>query len=155
MIAMAQAHPQLRCTIMELPAMCEAARSYIDSGEVSGSVDTTAVDMFRQPWPRGYDSVFFSNIWHDWNFRTCRWLADRAYEALPSGGRIMLHEMLLDNEGNGQTTAAAFSLLMLLATQGQQFTSAELRSILEGAGFTGIETTSTHSYYSITTGHKR
>ena len=155
MIAMAQAHPHLRCTIMELPAMCEAAKSYIDSGEVSQNVDTIAVDMFRQPWPGGYDAVFFSNIWHDWNFRTCRWLAERTYEALPSGGRIMLHEMLLDNTGNGQRTAAAFSMLMLLATQGQQFTSSELRSILEGAGFAGIETTSTHSYYSITTGYKR
>jgi acetylserotonin N-methyltransferase len=155
MIAMAQSHPHLRCTIMELPAMCEVAKSYIDSGEVPAQVDTIAVDMFRQPWPRGYDAVFFSNIWHDWNFRTCRWLAEQTYEALPSGGRIRLHEMLLDNEGNGQTTAAAFSLLMLLATQGQQFTSLELRSILEGAGFTGVETTSTHSYYSITTGYKR
>jgi len=155
MIAMAQALPHLRCTIMELPAMCEVAKSYIDSGEVSERVDTIAVDMFRQPWPRGYDAVFFSNIWHDWNFRTCRWLAERTYEALPPGGRIMLHEMLLDNTGNGQKTAAAFSMLMLLATQGQQFTSEELRSILEDAGFAGVETTSTHSYYSITTGYKR
>jgi hypothetical protein len=137
MIAMAQAHPHLRCTIMELTAMCEVAKSYIYSGDVSESVDTVAVDMFRQPWPRGYDAVFFSNIWHDWNFRTCRWLAERTYEVLPVGGRIMLHEMLLDNTGNGQTTAAAFSMLMLLATQGQQFTSVELRSILEDAGFTG------------------
>jgi len=155
MIAMAQALPHLRCTIMELPAMCEVAKSYIDSGEVSERVDTIAVDMFRQPWPRGYDAVFFSNIWHDWNFRTCRWLAERTYEALPPGGRIMLHEMLLDNTGNGQKTAAAFSMLMLLATQGQQFTSEELRSILEDAGFAGVETTSIHSYYSITTGYKR
>jgi len=155
MIAMAQALPHLRCTIMELPAMCAVAKSYIDSGEVSERVDTIAVDMFRQPWPRGYDAVFFSNIWHDWNFRTCRWLAERTYEALPPGGRIMLHEMLLDNTGNGQKTAAAFSMLMLLATQGQQFTSEELRSILEDAGFAGVETTSTHSYYSITTGYKR
>jgi len=155
MIAMAQAHPHLRCTVMELPAMCEVARTYIDSGEVSEKVDTISVDMFRQPWPRGYDAIFFSNIWHDWNFRTCRWLAERTYEALPSGGRIMLHEMLLDNTGNGQATAAAFSMLMLLATQGQQFTSVELRSILEDAGFAGVDTTSTHSYYSITTGYKR
>jgi len=155
MIAMAQAHPHLRCTIMELPAMCEVAKSYTDSGEVSDRVDAIAVDMFRQPWPRGYDAVFFSNIWHDWNFRTCRWLAERTFEALPTGGRIMLHEMLLDNSGNGEVTAAAFSMLMLLATQGQQFTSSELRSILEGAGFKDVETASTHSYYSITTGYKR
>jgi hypothetical protein len=67
----------------------------------------------------------------------------------------MLHEILLDDEGSGPTTAAAFSMLMLLATQGQQFTFGELQSILESAGFSSIQTTKTHSYYSITTGYKR
>jgi hypothetical protein len=46
-------------------------------------------------------------------------------------------------------------MLMLLATQGQQFTFAELKSLLENAGFDGIETRQTASYYSITTGYKR
>lgn len=154
MIAMAQAHPQLKCTIMELPTMCAVAQSYIRDGEVTEHVDTIAVDMFRQPWPPGYDAVFFSNVWHDWNFRTCQWLAQRAFEVLPSGGRIMLHEMLLNDDGAGPTTAAAFSMLMLLRTQGQQFTFEELRSILERAGFSRIETRHSYGYYSITTGYK-
>ena len=155
MIAMAQEHPHLRCTIMELQAMCEVAESYIKAGDVADRVDTTAVDMFRQPWPQGYDAVFFSNVWHDWNFQTCKWLASRSFEALPSGGRIMLHEMLLDDDGAGPATAAAFSMLMLLATQGQQFTFGELKTILEGASFTGIEAFPTYGYYSITTGYKK
>jgi acetylserotonin N-methyltransferase len=153
MVAAAQAHPHLHCTVMELPAMCEAASAYIHAGGVADRVDTCAVDMFRQPWPRGYDTLFFSNIWHDWNVRTCRWLAARAFEALPSGGRILLHEMLLDDEA-GLVTAASFSLLMLLATQGQQFTAGELEAILRGAGFARIDVTATHPYYSVVTGHK-
>jgi acetylserotonin N-methyltransferase len=154
MIAMAQTHPHLRCTIMELPTMCEVAQGYIQEGEVADRVDTAAVDMFRQPWPQGYDAVFFSNIWHDWNFRTCKWLAERTFEVLPAGGRIMLHEMLLDEDGLGPVTAAAFSMLMLLATQGQQFTFGELKAILEGAGFRNVETVQHHTYYSITAGYK-
>jgi hypothetical protein len=154
MVAAAQAHPQLRCTVMELPAMCDAASGYIQAGGVADRVDTRAVDMFRQPWPRGYDALFFSNIWHDWNVRTCQWLAARAYEALPSGGRILLHEMLLDADGAGPLTAASFSMLMLLATQGQQFTAGELKEILGRAGFAHIEVTPTHHYYSVVTGHK-
>ncbi len=154
MVAAAQAHPHLRCTVMELSAMCEVAGGYIQAGGVADRVDTCAVDMFRQPWPRGYDALLFSNVWHDWNVRTCRWLAARAFEALPSGGRILLHEMLLDDNGDGPVTAAAFSLLMLLATQGQQFTAAELADILSGAGFVRIGITPTHPYYSVVTGHR-
>ena len=154
MVAAAQAHPHLRATVMELPAMCDAAKAYIESGGVADRVDSCAVDMFRQPWPRGYDALFFSNIWHDWNVRTCQWLAARAFEALPSGGRILLHEMLLDEDGGGPVTAASFSMLMLLATQGQQFTFGELRDILTGAGFTRVDVTVTHHYYSVVTGYK-
>jgi len=155
MIAMAQAHPALRCTIMELNTMCEVASSYIKSGEVGAQVDTVAVDMFREPWPKGYDAVFFSNVWHDWNFRTCRWLAKQAFDILPSGGRIMLHEMLLDDGDTGPATPAAFSMQMLLGTQGQQFTFMELKTILETVGYRDIETLATCGYYSITTGYKR
>ena len=153
-IAAAQAHPHLRCTILELPAMCEVARGYIADGDVEDRVDTCAVDMFRQPWPGGYDAIFFSNVWHDWNMRTCQWLAARAFDALEAGGRIVLHEMLLNDDGVGPVTTASFSLLMLLATQGQQFTPGELQAILEGAGFVGVSATETHPYYSLTTAYK-
>ena len=155
MIAIAQAHPRIKATVMELPTMCDVAARYIAAGDVGARVDTLAVNMFREPWPTGYDAMFFSNIWHDWNFRTCAWLAARAYEALPRGGRILIHEALLDDDGDGPPPIAAFSMLMLLATQGQQFTFAELEALLENAGFEGIETRQTASYYSITTGHKR
>jgi acetylserotonin N-methyltransferase len=155
MIAFAQAHPELEATIAELPSMCVAAATYIDAGGVGDRVDTAAMNMFRDAWPRGYDAIFFSNIWHDWNFRTCAWLAERAYEALPRGGRIMLHEMLLDDDGAGPATTAAFSMLMLLATQGQQFTFGEIRGLLEQAGFRDVATRHTAGYYSITTAYKR
>lgn len=154
MTAAALAHPHLRCTVMELPAMCEVARDYIQAAGIGSRVDTAAVDMFRQPWPAGYDALFFSNVWHDWNVRTCGWLAARAFAVLPSGGRIMLHEMLLDDDGAGPVTAASFSLLMLLATQGQQFTAGELAAILEGAGFVRVGTTATHPYYAVVTAYK-
>ena len=155
MIAMAQAHPDLKCTIMELTTMCEVAQSYIEAGEVAGQVDTTAVDMFREPWPKGYDAVFFSNVWHDWNFGTCTWLARKAHAILPVGGRIMLHEMLIDDNGSGPATAAGFSMMMLLGTQGQQFTFDELKGILETAGFSDVEAKHTAGHHSITTGYKR
>jgi len=154
MVAAAQHHPHLRCTVLELPAMCQLAAEYIAAGQVGDRVDTCAMDMFRAPWPRGYDAMLFSNVWHDWNVRTCEWLAARAFDALPSGGRILLHEMLLDDDGAGPLAAASFSMLMLLATQGQQFTFGELKAILEHAGFVRADRIRTHPYYSVVTGYK-
>ena len=153
-IALAQAHPSLRCSVMELPAMCDVASGYIRDAGVEDRVDTLAVDMFRQEWPRGYDAIFFSNVFHDWDFETCSWLARQTYEALPAGGRIYLHEMLLDDDGNGPLTTASFSMLMLLGTQGQQFTLPELQSILGGAGFEPVGARHTYGYYSLVTARK-
>ena len=67
----------------------------------------------------------------------------------------MLHEMLLDDNGAGPVTAASFSMLMLLGTQGQQFTFSELKGILESAGFAGVESRQTSVYYSVVTAYKR
>jgi hypothetical protein len=152
-IALARQHPRMHTAIMELPAMCEVAAEYIAAGGVSGRVETLAVDMFREPWPRGYDAMFFSNVFHDWNFETCRWLAERCCETLEPGGRIYLHEMLLDDDGAGPVTPVSFSMLML-GTQGQQFSFPELRSLLEAAGFRDIEAKSTYGYYSLVVGKK-
>jgi hypothetical protein len=63
--------------------------------------------------------------------------------------------MLLDDTGAHPRTTAAFSMLMLGATKGQQFTFGELKEILEGAGFHGIETFPTQGYYSLISGQKR
>jgi acetylserotonin N-methyltransferase len=153
-IALAARNPDLRCTVMDLPAMCRAAEEYIAAAGAHERVDTVNVDMFRQPWPRGYDALFFSNVFHDWSFETCAELASKARACLPGGGRILLHEMLLKDTGTGPRTAAAFSMLMLAGTRGQQFTSAELRDLLAAAGFADISVTPSYGYYSLVSGHK-
>jgi O-methyltransferase domain len=153
-IALAERHPGLTCTIMDLSAVCELTPGYVQERGLQDQIDTHAADMFRDRWPRGYDAVFFSNIFHDWRPVTCLALARRALDVLPSGGTINLHEMLLNDDGAGPRTAAAFSVLMALGTQGQQFTYAELESILTDAGFADIECYPTSPVYSIVRGRK-
>jgi acetylserotonin N-methyltransferase len=152
-VALAQQHEQLRCTVMELPAMCEVAKGYIEADNVASRVDTEAVDMFREAWPTGYDAMLFANIFHDWDFETGAFLARRAYDFLPKEGRIYVYEMLFDEDGIGPPAAASFSMLML-HTQGQQFTFAELKSVLERAGFTEVAIGHRYGYYSLVMAHK-
>lgn len=153
-IALAERHPGLTCTIMDLPAVCALTPEYVKERGLADRIGTHAADMFRDPWPAGYDAVFFSNIFHDWRPVTCLALARRAFAALPPGGTISLHEMLLNDDGSGPRTAAAFSVLMALGTQGQQFTYGQLESLLTDAGFTGVECRSTSPLYSLVRGRK-
>ncbi|MGH3302668.1 MAG: methyltransferase, partial [Streptosporangiaceae bacterium] len=103
-IALAERHPGLRCTIMDLPAVCELTPDYVKKRALEDRIDCHAADMFRDPWPQGYDAVFLSNIFHDWRPVTCLALARHAFSVLPAGGTINLHEMLLTDDGAGPRT---------------------------------------------------
>lgn len=154
-IEMSLANPTLRCSLMDLKGMGEVAMHYVRAAGVADRIDTVVVDMFRQDWPRGYDAVFLSNIFHDWDFAACALLAKKAYEALPVGGRIYLHEMLLDDTHDAPAGVAAFSMYMLIGTKGQQFTGSELSELLMKAGFVDARLTSAHGYFFLVSAEKR
>lgn len=153
-IAAAQQHAALRATIMDLSAVCQAAQSFIDEGGVADRVDTLAVDMWRETWPGGYDALFFSNIFHDWNVDQNIDLAGKAFAALPSGGRIILHEQLLNDTQDGPLATASFSVLMLRGTFGKQYSLPEFRAILESVGFTDVDARHSCGYFSLVTATK-
>ncbi len=153
-IALAERYPGLSCTIMDLPAVCALTPDYVKERGLEDRIDCCAADMFRDPWPQGYDAVFLSNIFHDWRPATCLALASSAFDVLPAGGTINLHEMLLTDDGAGPRTAAAFSVLMAASTQGQQYTFAQLESLLTRAGFVDIDCHSTSPLHSVVRGHR-
>ena len=55
------------------------------AGAPGRQVTTAGVNMFTEEWPRGHDGHFFANVFHDWSDETCRLLARKSLEALPSG----------------------------------------------------------------------
>jgi hypothetical protein len=110
--------------------------------------------MFREPWPTGYDAVFFSDIFHDWGPVLCRQLTQRSFGALPAGGRIYLHEMLLDETKAGPLPAVSYSMGMLRFTQGKQYSAGELEQLLQTEGFQELSVTPTYGYYSLVSARK-
>lgn len=137
-IEIARAHPGLNVVLMDLKEMAREAQGYVDAAGMGGRVTTTGVNMFTEEWPRVADGHFFSNVFHDWSDETNRLLAKKSFDALPSGGRIFLNEILMDDDYTGPFPAAGFSLLMLIGTLGKQYSLPEFRDILESAGFTDV-----------------
>jgi 3-hydroxy-5-methyl-1-naphthoate 3-O-methyltransferase len=154
-IEIARAHPGLKVVLLDLREMATEAQKYIDRAGMGRQVSTAGVNMFTEGWPRGHDGHFFSNVFHDWSDETCGLLAKKSFEALPSGGRIFLNEILMDDDYTGPFPAAAFSLLMLVGTLGKQYTLAEFREILGSAGFVDVEAVRTGGgYYSLVSARK-
>jgi hypothetical protein len=153
-IALAQRYPELRCTVADLPVVCELTQSYITRYGVEDKVDTTHLNMFFEPWPTGYDAVFMSCVLHDWALPERMHLIESSFGALPSGGRIFIHEMLLSDTFESPFGPAMFSLGMRIGTMGKQFSAPELRGALESAGFRDVAVQNVHGYFSLMSARK-
>jgi cyclopropane fatty-acyl-phospholipid synthase-like methyltransferase len=152
-IALATRYPDMRLAVMELPPVCKLVEQYVARYGLQGQIETVAANMFTDPWPSGYDGMFFSNVFHDWDRASCLNLAKRSFEVLPPGGRIFLHEMLLNDTKDGPLVAVVFSMEML-ALRGKQYSVEELDQLLQEVGFTGTTVTPTYAYYSLVSARK-
>jgi hypothetical protein len=154
-IALAKRHPTMNLTVLELPAVCALAHEYAQTYRVADRIKMMPADMFTNEWPGGHDSHFFSNVFHDWDLETCRFLAAKSFAALPSGGRIYLHESLLNDTRDGPPLMTLYSMNMARVTEfGKQYSASELRAILTETGFTDVQVMHTYSIFSLVNAHK-
>ena len=61
-------------------------------------IDTVAGDFFADSsLPGGYDTILLSMILHDWAEDRCRVILQKCWSALPSGGRVIIAELLVND----------------------------------------------------------
>jgi len=151
-IALARRWPNLRCVVWDLENVCEAAREYAQRAGLSARIETLAGDFFVDPHPAGAQAVLFSQILHDWSPERCRELLERAFDALPPGGLVIVHEKLTGS--HAPLANALVDLDMLVWTEGQQWEAEGLREMLESVGFDTVECRPTIGYWSAVTARR-
>ena len=62
------------------------------------------------------------------------------------GGHILIHEMLYKDEKTGPFPMAAFSMIILGWTEGEQYSGTEISEMLREAGFGNIQAESAKAY---------
>ncbi|MFU2464097.1 methyltransferase [Pseudomonas aeruginosa] len=143
----------LRAIIYDLPEICEIAKTYITDHNKQDSISVHSGNMWSDPFPEA-DIHFYSNILHDWEPEQNQMLVEKSYRSLPKGGRIIIHEILYEDDFSGPPSAAAYSIMMLGWTRGRQYSGYELVELLRGCGFHNICTERSLGYFSIVTGVK-
>ena len=63
----------------------------------------------------------------------------RCFDALPSGGAVIVSELMMNDEKTGPASAALMSLNMLIETEGRNYTWAEYAQWLKEVGFREIQ----------------
>jgi hypothetical protein len=147
------ASPDLQAMVLDLQPICEVAQEFIAKYGLQERIGTRVADMWKDPFPRA-DLHFYSNIYHDWPLERCNFLTEKSFESLEPGGRLIIHDVLYNDEKTGPFAPAAYSMLMMGWTEGESYSALEMSQMLERAGFREIKAHATFGYYSIVSGIK-
>ena len=121
----------------------------------SDRVQVIEGDMFNeQELPDRYDLHLISNVLHDWNERTVRELLKKSYAALEPGGMLIIHDVHINKEKTGPLPNAAYSAMLMHATEGKCYSVGEIYEILRAIGFESMSFTETAADRSAITARK-
>jgi hypothetical protein len=130
------ANPGLEAVIFDLPTTEPFARKTVERFGVSERIGFAGGDFTVDEIGGGpYDVAWLSHILHSNGWQDCERLLARVTAAMVPGGRILVHDFILDDTKDGPEFPALFSLNMLLANNGgRSYSEFEIREMLKNAG---------------------
>jgi len=140
-IELCRLYPDLTATVYELPRVADIAAAKVKEAGIAKRIETVTGDFFADSaLPGGHDTILLSMIMHDWAEDRCRAILRKCWDALPSGGQIIIAELLVNDARTGPPAAALMSLNMLIETEGRNYTPAEYGAWLGDLGFQDVRT---------------
>ena len=139
-VQVALAHPHLAGGGFDLPPVQPHFDTYVKRHGLSHRLRFHPGSFLEDPLPAA-DVVVLGRILHNWDIATKRMLLKKAYEALPSGGALIVYERLIDDGRRINAPALLASLNMLIMTAGGfDFTGSDCIGWIRDAGFHGPRT---------------
>ena len=135
LVQLCLAHPHLKGTNFDLPVVAPIFEEYVATNGLSERLKFQPGDFFNEPLPSA-DVITMGHILHDWDLDQKRMLLDKAYQALPDGGALIVFEALIDDERRQNAFGLIMSLNMLIETPGGfDYTGKDCATWMREAGF--------------------
>lgn len=152
-IACLQKFEGLRATVFDSPEVLKVAKEMAQAYGVEDRLTLVAGDMFSDPLPQG-DVYLLSNILHDWDEPECLSLCQKIAGVLPVGGRLLIHDVFLQDDLQGPLPISLYSAALFTLTQGRAYSQKEYRDWLQTAGLTSVPAVPTHIHCGVIVGKK-
>jgi len=153
-VEIARAHPHLTGFGFDLPAVQPVFERYVAQHRLGQRLAFKAGDFFKDPLPET-DVLVMGHILHDWSLEEKKLLLRKAYEALPSGGALVVYDAMIDDDRRENAFGLLMSLNMLIETPaGFDYTGADCRNWMQGVGFRDVRITPLQRPYSMAVGRK-
>ncbi|MEM9033799.1 MAG: methyltransferase [Actinomycetota bacterium] len=128
-------NPDARVVLTDLPDAMEGIEGFLSRAGVRDRVDLVAMDVLESPWPvPRCDAAFFGNLIHVFDDAKTSQLAAACRPHVRSGGFIVFHELVWNDDRTGPLKTALFNATMR-SYAGRQRTVEELIEPLTTAGF--------------------
>ena len=105
-IALAEAFPNVKITLMDIPDSCKIAQSRIDQKQLTDRIKVMGGDIFVDEFPKNQDCFLFIHVLVIWSLDKNTSLLRRAYQALKPGGSLIIFNMMTSDEEDGPLMAA-------------------------------------------------
>jgi hypothetical protein len=113
----ALANPHLRGIGFDLPEVAPIFEEYVTAVGVSGRLTFIGGSFFEHDFPKA-DVVLMGHVLHDWDLTTKKTLIKKAFDAVPSGGALVVYESIIDDDRSKNAFGLMMSLNMLIETSG-------------------------------------
>ena len=134
-VQVARAHSHLHGGGFDVPPVQPIFEKYVASFGLSDRVKFHAGSFFADAVPKA-DVLIMGHILHDWNLEEKKMLLRKAYDALPSGGSVIVYEALIDDARRENAFGLLMSINMLIETPGGfDFTGADCQEWMRQTGF--------------------
>jgi tRNA A58 N-methylase Trm61 len=140
-ITLARAYQHLDITVFDSPSVCVLAEENIRHAGLSSRIRTHSGNFFTDSYPTDIDCILFAHILTIWSPEENILLLRRAFDALPSGGKVIIFNMMGNDDQSGPLTAALGSpyFLSIATGKGMLYSWQEYESFVHEAGFIKTE----------------
>jgi len=134
-VQVALAHPHISGGGFDLPALAPIFDRYVAQFGLGDRLEFTGGDFFADDLPPA-DVYVMGHILHDWDLDEKRLLLQKAYDALPEGGALIVYDAIIDDDRRESAFGLLMSLNMLIETPGGfDYTGADCRGWMADTGF--------------------
>lgn len=140
-IELARQLPELRITIVDLADTCELAARNVAAAGLSNRITMHPANFVDEALPQGADAILFAHIFNIYSDETNRMLVEKSAAAVPAGGKLIVYNLVSNDDERGPWYAGFMSLyFQVLATgTGLVYPPKRYQDWFAGAGFASLD----------------
>ena len=138
-ITLCQAFPNLTAKVVDFPNVAALGREYVARAGLQDRIEYIEGNALDTEWPDGVDATLMSYLFSGVPGESHEGLIARAHAGLNPGGRLMIHDFVVEADRTGPKLAALWQLQHTAFTPtARSLDDAWLKAEMEKAGFVDV-----------------